>query len=204
MPPYNPERDLQILEAMAAQLDPYLIEEELLWPITGSVPGGLPRLTVGGFLLREYRLTGLRAGLDFAAQQRLEAALAQGRAALAAWPIRAGQKLLREAEMRLHLLDQFLRDCQDEASARACYENWRTEAEQRTLLYHVLAALETQPAVDPAALAAIRASVVRIDGGLRGFAQAGGAREFLWDSTLARLYPPDEFWWLWTSPDEPD
>lgn len=204
MPPYNLERDLQILEAMAAQLDPYLIEEELMWPLAGPVKGGMPRLTVGGFLLREYRLTGLRDTLDFSAQQRLHAALTQGRAALAAWPIHTGQKMLREAEMRLHLLDQFLRDCQDESGARACYENWRIEAEQRTILHHLFAALDSQPGLDPDPLAVMQATLRRVDSGLRGYALAEGTRQFLWESDLARLYPPDVFWWLWIAPAEPE
>src|SRR5688500_2426298 len=48
--------DLEVLEAMAAEMNEYLKSEVLFWPMR---QGNLPRLTIGGYLMREHRLRAL-------------------------------------------------------------------------------------------------------------------------------------------------
>ena len=64
---YDPEPDLRALEAMASNLTPYLYEKELY----GMLAQNLPRLTVGGLLLRLYRLRGVEPELSEGQQRRL-------------------------------------------------------------------------------------------------------------------------------------
>lgn len=52
---FNLDRDVEVLTAMAANLTPYLYEDE----IYGAMPGDMPRLTLGGLLLRLRRLTAI-------------------------------------------------------------------------------------------------------------------------------------------------
>jgi hypothetical protein len=203
MPPYDPERDLRIIEAMADQIDTYLVEEELLWPISGRVSGGMPRMTLGGFLLREHRLDSLQKRLDSPQRDRFAMARQAFHKGLAQWPVNGTRKIVREAEMRLNLLEQFLRDCDDTVSHN-CFDYWPSQAEQRTTLHHVSAALGGGPLADSDQAVVVNAALARVDSGLRRYLLAGNEGAFLWDPALEPVYPRREYWWLWVVPPEDD
>jgi len=196
MAAYDPERDLTILMAMAGQITAYLIENELFWPIPGRVRGGMPHLTIGGFLLLQHRLTALRDRLYDRQQARLEAAQATFRAARAEWRIHFHNKIAREWEMRVNLLQQFLRDCET-LDAPNCLENWPTAARHRTMLHH-LAEILQEGGDGPSAQQ--KADVDRVDSGLRRYLLQGETGQFLWGADLAAAYPRDPYWWLWVVP----
>ena len=186
---------------MADQADPYLVEDELLWPIDGQVSGGMPRMTLGGFLMREHRLDGLPALLDAAQRERFAAAKQTFHKALDHWKVNGSHKIAREADMRLHLLEQFLRDC-NEALAQNCFDYWPSQAEQRTTLYHVSEALSSAPLADADKAVVVNAALARVDSGLRRYLLAGDSGHFLWDPALEPVYPRRPFWWLWVVPPE--
>lgn len=196
MAAYDPERDLIVLTAMADQITSYLIEGELFWPLSGRLPGGMPHLTIGGFLLRQHRLTALRARLDDRQQARLDAALAAFRAARMEWRIHYFNKIVREWEMRVNLLQQFLNDCEAQEAAN-CFENWPTTARHRTILHHLQEALQ-EGGEGPSDQQ--RAELERLDGGLRRYLAQGEAGRFLWGADLAAVYPRNPYWWLWVVP----
>ncbi len=201
MSAYDPERDLLILRAMAEAFDAYLIEDELFWPISGRIRGGMPRLTIGGYLLRTHRLTALRRSLTAAQQATLDDVLAVFEAGRAAWTVHFYGKLEREWDMRLRLLGEFLRDC-DQNNQLNCFENWPPEAENRTIAHHLLAAWRDHTP----ALSKPNADLRRVDTGLRRYLAAGESGAFLWPAGLEAAYPRQEFWWLWVVPaeDEPN
>ena len=200
MSTYDAERDLRILQAMAEAFEPYLIEEELFWPISGRVRGGMPRLTIGGYLLRQHRLSALRASLSPEQQIALDEATGQVETARAAWNRHFFTKLEREWDMRLHLLGEFLRDC-ERNNQSSCFENWPPEAENRTILHYLLSTWHE----NTASLSSAEAALQRVDGGLRRYLLAGETGEFLWPAGLEPVYPRAQFWWLWVVPpqDEP-
>ncbi len=198
MATYDPEHDLVILTAMADQITPYLVEGELFWPLPGRLRGGMPHLTIGGFLLRRHRLTAMRARLDDRQQARLDDALAAFDAARSEWRIHYLNKINREWEMRANLLQQFLTDCETLDSAN-CFENWPTTARHRTILYHLQEALQEQGAGPTESQLA---ELTRLDGGLRRYLSQGEAGQFLWGADLAAIYPRDPYWWLWVVPPE--
>lgn len=199
MSQYDPERDLRILTAMAGELEPYLIEDELFWPISGPVRGGMPRLTVGGFLLRVHRLAALRHSLNDQQQATFDRAQDQFRAARTNWAVHFTGKIEREWQMRVHLLDEFLRDCEHNGTQN-CFENWPPQAEHRTILHHLFAAWQDRTPTLPEQTR----ELYRVDGGLRRCLSQGDAGEFLWRAGLEPVYPRDTFWWLWVVPPEDD
>lgn len=201
MPRYDPERDLRILEAMADQIETYLVEEELLWPISGQVSGGMPRMTLGGLLLRDHRLGSLQNLLDPAQRDRFAVARQTSHETLAQWPVNATRKIVREAEMRLNLLEQFLRDCDDTVSNN-CLDYWPGQAEQRTSLHHVSEALTNPPLGDADQALVIKAGLARVDSHLRRHFLSGDTGQFIWDHALEPAYPRRPFWWLWVVPPE--
>lgn len=196
---YDPERDLRILSAMADQLEPYLIEDELFWPISGSVRGGMPRLTVGGFLLREHRLTTLRHTLSAQQQTTLDSTLAQYQTARAKWAVHFSGKIEREWQMRTHLLDEFVRDCEQDGNQN-CFENWPPQAKHRTILHHLLLVWQNRTPELPEQTRDLN----RVDTGLRRCLLQDDEGAFLWGSGLEQVYPRATFWWLWVVPREND
>lgn len=197
MPLYDAGRDLRILQAMVDQIEPYLIADDLFWPLTGQVAGGMPRLTVGGLLLRQHRLQVFRPTLTPDQQAHLDDALATILAQESAWRLHYHQKIQRDWDMRWHLLDEFLHDC-DEANAGDCFDNWPSQARQRTILH-----LLTEEADAQGILTDEQARTLHsLDANLRRYLLPDDSGQFLWSESLARAYPRDPFWWLWVVPYE--
>ena len=100
-------RDLEVLEAMAVAMDDYLRSDVLFWPLSD---GDLPRLTLGGYLMRQHRLLELRDLLDKAEQERLHAAVQEFYAALEEKIVRTERKAHEELGARLRQWQQYLRE----------------------------------------------------------------------------------------------
>jgi hypothetical protein len=180
---------------MAGQVRQYLIENELLWPLPGRVSGGMPRLTVGGFLLRRHRLAALRDQLSDRQQATLDEALATWQAARAEWTLHYYGKIERSWLMRLNLLQGFLVDC-EQAGGQNCFDNWPSMAEHRTIVHHLLAEWRDHTS----SLRELEVALKRVDSGLRSHLSQGEDGQFLWLPALQPVYPRDPFWWLWVVP----
>lgn len=197
MPSYNAERDLRILAAMAEQVRTYLLEDALFWPISGSVRGGMPRLTIGGLLLRKNRLTALRHLLSAKQETRIDEAVAAFEEARDEWAMRYDARIVREWDMRMGLLQAFLGDCLDsESNKRDCGDYWPSQAEQRTMLHHLQDESESRKTFSDRQ----RTALAHIDRGLRQFLIFDEQNAFLWAGELADVYPRDPYWWLWVIP----
>jgi len=107
----------------------------------------------------------------------------------------------REAEMRINLLEQFLRDCGDSPSNN-CLDYWPGQAEQRTTLHHDIEALTSGALADAEQVSSLKASLGRVDSGLRRFLPVIRDGLFVWNSALEPAYPPQPYWWLWVIPAE--
>jgi hypothetical protein len=176
--------DVRSLAAMAAHLTPWLYEDELY----GHVGGDLPRLTLGGLLLRLYRLERLGDHLSAAQQLQVQEARAQFELARAQWAVHYEHKLKRELEARVHAFELFLTDCEEDLSA--CALNYPVQAEKRTIIHHLVQEASALEIFDTQLHTRIR----EIDRRLRGILREG---ECLADERLCRVYPRTEFWWLY-------
>ena len=63
-------RDLAIIKAMVDDMEDYLNSDVLFWPMQEA---SYPRLTLGGYLMREYRLLALQDLLNKAERSQLHA-----------------------------------------------------------------------------------------------------------------------------------
>ena len=114
---FNLERDLRVLAAMASSLTPYLYEDELY----GYLAGNLPKLTLGGLLLRLHRLTCLEDMLSAEQQTLLHDARINLEAERADWAVHFEGKIKHELRARLEALELFVRECDTNAGgADAC------------------------------------------------------------------------------------
>ena len=81
--------DLAILLEMAGQMEDYLRSETLFWPMQYS---DMPKLTLGGFWLRQHRLTALHTLLTAEQLAQLSTAIKQFETAVSDWVVRTEQR----------------------------------------------------------------------------------------------------------------
>ena len=67
-------RDLRIMEEMVGEMNPYLMSESMWWTMTH---GDMPRLTLGGCLMRKHRLSIVQNQLSQEERIRLQDAARQ-------------------------------------------------------------------------------------------------------------------------------
>jgi hypothetical protein len=182
-------QDLRILEAMAAEMDEYLRNDNLFWPLGDS---SLPRLTLGGYLMRQHRLLALRQQLDQADQNRLDAAEAQFEAALVEKVVAFEQRAHEDIRARLRQWNEYLKELRDPSLAAGDY--YGSAVETRAMLAALLNKLETPPyQLDRRVLNEL-ASFDRV---LGNFWQTG---DFIWPEEWEPAYPPQRYWWLYGRP----
>ena len=179
--------DAVAVRAMAAALDSYLYGDDLY----GVLPGALPRVTVGGVLLRLHRLRALCAQLNaeqVAALEQAERDLAEARVE---WALHYARKIARELSARQDSFNWFLTDCEE--NPPRCAESYPPEAEKRTIIHHLFEA----GAEDGLQLGELEQRQRALDGRLRRHFRAG---DFVWSAHAQPAYPRSVFWWLYGRP----
>jgi hypothetical protein len=179
--------DLAVLEAMAAEMVDYLKSDVLFWQMAR---GNMPKLTLGGYLMRQHRLLHLSALLDEAEQQRLQTAVAQFDAALVEKVVRLEQKIHTELGARIRQWGEYLKDVQAQSGA----SGYGTAVEARAMIAAMTDKLQSPPyQLQPRILD----QVGLLDRSLRQRWQPG---EFVWPSEWMPAYPEETYWWLYGRP----
>ncbi len=182
---YDVDKDVRALSAMASNLTPYLYEDELY----GYLSGDLPRLTLGGLLLRLYRLRRLNSSLLGPDQEtQVQDAAINFDAARSEWSVHYKSKLAAELKSRLDALDRYLQNCSEQP--QGCAADYPVQAEKRTMIQHLYGELAQQDDVPDE----LEARLKQTDNRLRRMLSGG---EFVFDARLKDVYPLDEFWWLY-------
>lgn len=187
----DPETDLEIAEAMVAELEDYIINEELYRTLivrTGAGDENL-RMTGGALLARLHRLQGERSDLAPALQQRLDAAQSQAKTVIHSLRGRFHERLYREVKARLDSLRWFLDECFDDR--QRCRTEFPFEMRNRQRIEEILK--EVGSSLSPELKEALQA----VDKRIRGAAQPG---EFTWDPRVQKIYPPERYWYLYMRP----
>jgi hypothetical protein len=171
---------------MASNLTPYLYESELY----GYLAGDLPRLTVGGLLLRLYRLTRLDdEQLTSEQQNQIQDARLNFEAECSQWAVHYENRLQQELNARLRALEQFLRECAE--NQQGCAASYPSQAEKRTIVHHLRAEAEEQDVLPDE----VPGRLSKLDQHLRQLFEEG---DFLiGDQRLASVYQREDFWWLY-------
>ena len=182
-------QDLEILTAMAAEMDSYLMSEVLFWPMK---KGNMPRLTLGGYLMRQHRLVTLEGLLTEAEVAQLESAVHQFNAALVEKIVRLEQRAHQELEARLRQWGEYLKDLSRDAGSGNAY--YTTAVEPRAMITALVNKLRLPPyKLDPR----IAQQIVMYDNNLRRRWQSG---DFIWPDTWQPAYPEKTYWWLYGRP----
>jgi hypothetical protein len=179
---FNLERDLRVLVAMAAHLTPYLYESEMY----GQLSGDMPKLTLGGLLLRLYRLSHMT--LNDAQQNQVREAQRQFETARSEWSAHYDSKLQQELRTRLDASNQFLVECGEDV--QMCAASYPSQAEKRMMIEHLKDEAQSHGVLSDDAQLRLR----QVDNKLQRYLKEG---EFISDARLQAVYPPDKFWWMY-------
>jgi hypothetical protein len=182
-------QDLDILEAMAGEMDSYLMSEVLFWPMA---KGGMPRLTLGGYLMRQHRLLALKGLLTEDEAARLDAAVSTFNAALVEKVVRLEGRAQQELEARLRQWGEYLKDLSRDSGSGGSY--YETAVEPRAMISALVNKLKLPPyKLEPR----INQQITMYDNNLRRRWDSG---QFVWPEEWQPAYPEKSYWWLYGRP----
>lgn len=187
----DPATDLLIVEAMADELEAYIVANELYRTLSLRTVEGNQTLQMTGadLLTRLYRLHGEHNLLTPADQARLDAV--QNRVDNTIYSLRTRflERLQREIKARLDSLKWFLDDCL--ADRQRCRVEFPFEMRNRQRIEEALKMMSYQ-------LPEAQQNFLRqIDARIRQVALPG---EFLWDERWKAIFPPQPYWYLYLRP----
>ncbi|MCP5094707.1 MAG: hypothetical protein GY943_04055 [Chloroflexi bacterium] len=182
------QKDVAILAAMAAEIGSYLDSDVLFWLMSVS---SMPKLTLGGYLMRQFRLLALADTLDGTEQQVLNTAVSQFNRALIERVVRFEKKAHQELEARIRQWGEYLRDVEREPQSKGGYG---TAVEARAMIAALTDKLQSQPYQ---LQARVRPRVNLLDRTLQNYWESG---DFVWNDEWQSAYPQSDFWWLYGIP----
>ena len=195
----TPETDLAVVGAMAAQFESYVLRGEVYRTVAvpASTQGEERIQSSGGDLLaRLHKLSAQSDVLTPSQKQALSEARAQIEATVGRLPSHYQALLLREAKARLNSLNWFLDDCQE--NRLECRVQYPFEIRNRQRIAEIGKALEA------ASAKALADQLDAIDQRLHRLTGVGAGDNFVWDTSVAHVYPREEYWYLYTLPVGPD
>ncbi|HSH03373.1 MAG TPA: hypothetical protein VLL52_12705 [Anaerolineae bacterium] len=180
--------DLNIITAMAADMDQYLTSDVLFWPLDNSQ---YPRLTLGGYLFRQHRLQALTHLLSSTDQNQLTDTTAQFHNSIDDRIVRVEERAHQELETRLRQWQTSLQEMRQNADNTAYYA---TAAEKRAMMDAIIDHLSHSPYRLDQDLAN---RLNQLDITLRSRWRDG---DFIWPDEWQDAYPKSQYWWLYGAP----
>lgn len=185
------ESDLTIFVVLVEHLPDYLASESIDWRLRDQMPE-MPKLTIGGCLMRQQRLHRLAALLTPQQQERLQAANDRLGHLMGHNVVRFEQKTHQELRARLREWLDCLRAMQWHRGEEKCY--YEDKVDTRV----VVAAIVAQMQQSPFQLEAdVPVEVEMLDNNLRQRWQTGS---FLWHEVWRNAYPQEVYWYLYGRP----
>ena len=183
------QRDLEIYAEMVAEMEAYLLSEATRWKMK---KGDMPKLTVGGCLMRHHRLPVVRTQLGIAAQKRLEITQQSFTQALADNVVGFEKKMHQELHARLSDWSSYLRHMVSRMVADVAY--FTSVVDTRVVVEAMIDELQ-KPVYhfDQQILEQVTA----LDNNLQVRWQID---EFVWPAVWQPCYPPEKYWWLYGRP----
>ena len=191
-----PETDLAVVVAMASQFESYIMRGEVYRTVAVKAASQVEervQSSSGDILGRLHKLTAQLDELSSEQKQTMADAKARIDKVTARLPSHYQALLLREARARLNSLQWYLDDCQE--NRRECRVQYPFEIRNRQRIG------EIGKAMDAAGARALAPQLEGIDLRLRRLTRGG---EFVWESSVAHVYPDSEYWYLYVLPVGPD
>lgn len=181
------DKDLKIIEDMAAEMADYLKSDQIFWP---KIDNKLVQPTIGGFWLRRHRLEALKDSLlDTSQRQRLDRAIHRFDEACADDSQEFEQKASRELEARVRQWAEALHELQEDDPPSMAY--YKSDIEVRAIIEAMLDHLDSIPTE---AETTIFKEVGTLDRQLKKRWIDGN---FIWPNGWEAAYPRQKYWWLY-------
>jgi hypothetical protein len=187
----DPTVDLQIAEAMAAELEDYIIKDDLYRTVLVRTSAGDQNLqmTGGDLLTRLHRLRSERDRLPPNLQTRIDAVDKAVRDTIYSLRTRFHARLQREMKARLDSLKWFLDDCGQDI--QRCRTEFPFEMRNRQRIEEGLKELGGDLPED------LKKYLQSIDQRIRMFSHA---TDFIWDERVKTVFPRQPYWYLYGAP----
>ena len=181
--------DLMILEEMAANMAAYLDSDVVEWTIPRT---NMPRLTIGGYLMRQQRLSALREKLPEDDQARLDMAMRQFSDALEERVVRFEMRAHQELHTRIAEWIGILPDLNRRAKTEVNY--YTGVVDTRIVIKELLDMLQSPPyELEEGVTDELKV----IDRLLKGRLSE---HDYIWDPIWETAYPRSDYWWLYGYP----
>ena len=181
---YDLNHDIDTIQAMASRLVPYVYEDVVF----GYMPDALPKLTIGGLLMRLDRLALMGNLLSDEQRARLAAAQQKLDSVKHEWLVAYTNKTTEELVVRINEWNEFFNECRQ--NENDCREVYSLMAEKR-----VMAQVLANEAIKLDALTPdIEKRLNTIDSQLQPYFKPGS---FIWDKQLQQSYPQDQYGFLY-------
>jgi len=183
---YHLNHDVDTVQVMASRLVPFIYEHAIF----GYTPDDLPKLTMGGLLMRLHRLMLLVNLLSDNQRERLATAQQQVDSVKQEWLVAYANKTTDELIIRINAWNRFLNECshnQDE-----CREIYSSMVEKRVIAQVLVNEARELNVLTPE----IAERLNEIDSQLHSYFKAGS---FIWDQRLQQVYPHDEYGFLYVT-----
>lgn len=177
--------DLKIVEQMMAGMRDYLNSKSVY---SKKIDHNLMYITLGGYLMRQQRLTTLISDLDPAQQTRLREVVEKFDLIRRTQPSVFEKKATQELQARLREWERAMRELFDDGRPSMAF--YRNDVEKRVMIKALLNALKTDATlIKPEILGKLD----RLDKQLRTRWRSGS---FIWPTEFEAAYPLDDYWWL--------
>ncbi len=181
--------DLLILEEMAANMDAYLVSDAREWTIPRS---NMPKLTIGGYLMRQHRLLALENQLKLDDPNRLKNTIKLFDQALVEKVVRFETRAHQELHSRIGEWVGHLRDMGRRSSTEVNF--YAGVVDTRVVITSLIDKLEMKPYELESG---VKEEVYHLDQNLK---QRLVDHEFIWDAVWKPAYPKGKYWWLYGCP----
>lgn len=183
--------DLAIARAMTAELEAYIVNDDLYRTITVRLADGDHNLQMTGsdLLSRLHRLQTDRSLLNATQQTELDAIQKQRAETIYSLRTRFHERLQREIKARLDSLRWFLDDCTQDN--QRCRVEFPFEIRNRQRIEEACKELGADFSPD------LQTSLQKVDERLR---RMTAASSFIWDEKLKTAYPINPYWYLYVRP----
>ena len=188
--PATLEDQLALLTTYLDELEPYLMSQELFWPI-GSMSAHSPKLTIGNLLLTLSTVETKHSALDANQQGRLHHIQTRWNQASKKWASAISSKAIREMGARLNLWQAYLADLDEGQGRRYLYS---TEVRNR-VLFELLVSLTA----NDAEVVNLRNTMLSLDSRMQALTQPA---PFQWEEFLLAEYGPTTFPFLYRTTSE--
>lgn len=186
-----PEYNLVFLETCLEELETYLLQAELFWPVT--TPAGVrppfQRMTIANILLAFNELEAQGDELELVGHSRSAKVSARWEALEVKWQVAIENKAIAEMGARLNLWSAFALDLEE---GRGSGTNYAQEVRQRVRIELLRTLLHTTGLPE-----GLLARLETVDGRIQALTVPA---EFVWDPALEPIYPPDRHPFLYRAP----